>query len=297
MRCISPYVSGGHAFGCGQCMPCRFNQRRTWMHRILLETLCHDKSSFVTLTYNEESLPADGSLRPRDLTLFLKKFRRRFDTQKFRYFAVGEYGDLRGRPHFHLALFNFGPCENGSYLWSAADERARGECQCQNCLGVRSTWGFGRVQVGMLDITSSRYLCGYTTKKMVSKDDPRLAGRQPEFARMSTHPGLGAGALSVLVDRVNSWNLSSRETPSALRHGQKMLPLGSYLKNRLKAELGHEEEDLRDAPGALRAYEELLVMWRNSIRDGTSVRKAFGEANRAYNDALEGRFNKARGTL
>lgn len=296
MRCISPYLIAEHAFGCGQCMPCRVNRRRTWMHRILLEASCHGQNSFVTLTYNSESVPSDGSLRPRHLTLFLKKLRRRFDKLQLRYFAVGEYGDVGGRPHYHLGLFGFGPCESHSYLWGPEDERSRGACQCARCVGVRSTWGMGRVQVARLEVASARYLAGYITKKMTDPSDLRLEGRYPEFARMSTHPGLGALALPGVVTAVDKWR-SHSETPWALTHGRVNLPLGSYLKRVLRKELGCEEEDLRDAPAALRAYEELRIMRARAVENKTSARAEFARENQGYADRLEASARKARGSL
>lgn len=296
MRCIKPFVTAEHAFGCGQCMPCRVNRRRTWMHRIILEARCHASSSFVTLTYNEENVPVDGSLRPDDLTKFLKRFRRRFDSKEYRYFAVGEYGDQSGRPHFHLALFGLGPCENHSYLGFPAYPAAQRGCQCVNCVAVRSTWGLGLVQVARLEIASARYLAGYIVKKLTDVADPRLRGRYPEFARMSTHPGLGALALPVVASAVDKWN-SSMETPSALRHGRVSLPLGSYLKNRLRMELGREKEDVRDAVGAVRAFAELQELRARAVENGSSVRSEVRTDNEGIAARLEAAALKKRGTL
>ena len=47
-------------------------------------------------------------LNPRDLQLFLKRFRKylsNYTDEKIRYYAVGEYGPVHFRPHWHLLLF------------------------------------------------------------------------------------------------------------------------------------------------------------------------------------------------
>lgn len=59
----------------------------------MMEQDRHVCTSFVTLTYDEEHLPPDGSLRKRDLQLYLKRLRRRLP---FRFFAAGEYGERGG---------------------------------------------------------------------------------------------------------------------------------------------------------------------------------------------------------
>jgi len=85
--CRKPIIIGALPVGCGQCIPCRVNRRRVWAHRIVLEAKEHPQNAFVTLTYNEENLPRtrDGipTLRPDDLTLWLKRFRKRSESIAF----------------------------------------------------------------------------------------------------------------------------------------------------------------------------------------------------------------------
>ena len=123
---------GNMPVACGYCDPCRINRRRLWSHRMILESFGHPASCFLTLTYNDDNLPQDGSLKPDDLQLFIKRLRSRL-VYKFRYYAVGEYGDDNGRPHFHGAIFGLGSCVGGLSV--------KGECQCANCSVVRETWG------------------------------------------------------------------------------------------------------------------------------------------------------------
>lgn len=217
MLCIRPFRTGSGEFGCGQCTPCRVNVRRQWTGRILLEANCFADNVFVTLTYRDDP----GELVPEDMTNFLKRFRY-YLQRKVRYFGVGEYGDLRGRPHFHMALFGVSPLEEGI---------------------IAKAWSIGFVHVGDLTKDSAQYLCGYVTKKMTKAEDERLDGRYPEFARMSKDPGIGASALPVLREALapdGDVTLMHRngDVPSTMRTRGKELPLGRYLRGKLRESLG-----------------------------------------------------------
>lgn len=88
---------------CGQCMECRLAYSREWAIRMSHEKLMHAKSSFVTLTFNDACLPRYGQLLKRPLQLFFMRLRKAYGP--FRYVACGEYGEMRRRPHYHVALF------------------------------------------------------------------------------------------------------------------------------------------------------------------------------------------------
>jgi len=153
---------------------------------------------------------------------------------KFRFFAVGEYGDLGGRPHYHAALFGFAPCQGGY--------RRKGECQCSQCSIVRETWGYGHVLVGELTIKSARYITGYVAKKMTRTTDPRLRGRVPEFARMSLKPGIGAYAMDDVASDMLAQPTFGTHDVSALGYGKTSVPLGHYLTRRLRKLRGLSEK-------------------------------------------------------
>lgn len=231
MLCRNPYTQGIHAHPCGQCMPCRLNRRRVWTHRLLLEQLQHGDSSFVTFTYNDESLPADGSLDPKHMQDWLKRFRKAIQPVKVRYFLVGEYGDVTERPHYHAAIFGYPPCH---YLRSRYSSR-RSSC-CLICDQLRDTWGKGHILSGTLEEHSAQYVAGYVTKKLTAKDDARLKGRHPEFARMSLRPGIGADAIHEIASVFLLLNLedTQADVPSALRHGSRLWPLGQFLRRKLR---------------------------------------------------------------
>ena len=61
---------------CGQCIGCRLEKSRVWAMRCMHEASLYPKNCFVTLTYDDDHLPENGSLRPADMTKFLKRLRK-----------------------------------------------------------------------------------------------------------------------------------------------------------------------------------------------------------------------------
>jgi len=304
LLCRNPYMaSGGNAYGCGQCMPCRINRRRMWTHRIMLECTQHSTNSFWTLTYSDDFVPkTEGglpTLDTKELTDFMKRLRFDYQPSKLRYFNVGEYGDITQRPHYHLALFAFPPCDRG-----LTRHDRRGNC-CRICDRVRDLWGKGHVYSGQLEDASAAYIAGYVTKKMTSKEDPRCQGRQPEFARMSLKPGIGAGFIPEVASALLSHNLDSTlsDVPTSLAHGRSAKPLGRYLTRELRKHIGRPP----DAPlSTIQASQEKLRPLQEIARK-TAPKGTYSETYKALILSVnEGRYiqleakanrSKKRGSL
>lgn len=211
----------------------------------MLERLCHSDAAFVTLTYHSDRLPIldnprssalSATLVPKHTQDWLKRLRKSVSPLKIRYYLVGEYGDTTHRPHYHVALFGFPTCLRGR-----TDHR-RASC-CPQCDLIRDTWTHGGVDLGDLTIESAQYLSGYVTKKLdaTHKD---LHGRYPEFARMSLRPGIGRDAMHDVASVLLDFNLedAQADVPSALRHGNRLLPLGRYLRRYLRTLVGMDEK-------------------------------------------------------
>ena len=79
-----------------------------WSVRILDEASYYKTNTFLTLTYNDENLPKDGSLSKEEVQKYLKRLRERLDGREIKFYAAGEYGEDNGRPHYHLILMNVG---------------------------------------------------------------------------------------------------------------------------------------------------------------------------------------------
>lgn len=264
----------------------------------MLESLMHGDSTFITLTYDDEHLPAGGNLVPKDVQNWLKRLRKATAPMRLRYYLVGEYGDTTERPHYHVALFGYPGCSYGiTRFTNLASERS---C-CPRCDQVRSTWGKGSVLLGQLTTESAQYIAGYVTKKMTSANDERLRGRKPEFSRQSLKPGIGVPALATIAETIRNFNLYPLEgdVPSSLRHGKKILPLGRYLRRKLRVLLGKSPNATQETFDKIN--EEMLSVLQVSkdSPDFVSVRSLLlqKDAQKVASMESRSRIYKKRGSI
>lgn len=210
----------------------------------MLEAMQHTDNVFLTLTYADNRLPltenGSSTLRPLDAQLWLKRIREAIAPLRLRFYLVGEYGDESFRPHYHAVLFGVAPCQRGGTLRCVGSTRPNWSECCWLCKLVGETWGYGDVDCRAMDDGLAQYISGYVTKKMTRFDDPRLGGRHPEFARMSLKPGLGSDAMYEVASQLMKYGLDDAwaDVPSVLASGKKLMPLGRYLRRRLRVLLG-----------------------------------------------------------
>lgn len=272
MLCRKPFTKDGAAYPCGQCMPCRYNKRREWTNRLMLESLCHPYNVFFTLTYDDANLPGTGSLVPDHLQLWLKRFRLRVYPNLVRFFAVGEYGDKSGRPHYHGVMFNQRGCEHVFTRYPDASRRC-----CSICELFTDSWGKGNVFLGRFELHSAEYICGYVVKKMTRNDDERLLGRHPEFSRMSRDPGIGVNAMWDVASTMLQYGLDERtaDVPSAVQMGKKVLPYGRTLRRKLRVMIGRDANAPKESTDAIKA--ELQPVRDFAFNNSLSFSKTLAE--------------------
>lgn len=182
---------------CGQCIGCRIKKRQSWTLRCLHEAVLHKDSCFVTLTYDNKHLPADGSLNKKHWQDFAKRVRKHVGP--FRYLHCGEYGSRTFRPHYHALMFG---C---SFMGDALRVETGGSTYPLFNSGVLDgLWGHGLTVFGAIERRSAQYVASYTVKKLTGDQaaeqyrrlDP-FTGEEtyvaPEYATMSRRPGIGAG--------------------------------------------------------------------------------------------------------
>ena len=289
MACKRPFKNGNIEYGCGSCLGCRIVRKKTWKHRILLEARSHITSSFVTLTYDDEHLPGGycdltlnpkdkikaigGTLEPKDTKKFLYRLRTNLNYEnkkareknqpepwpKIRYYLVGEYGEKKQRPHYHLALFGIS-CTGPNPLATKNKQ-----CTCPTCGIINKSWGNANISVGILTKDSAAYVSDYVQKTvkvdgqpimgLTNPKDPKvkkwLNGRHPEYTRMSRKPGIGGSSIDTIVRTLESRYGRSiiRDTgdvPMVLAHGGQTLPLGRYIRNKLRKALGFTDHNLEE---------------------------------------------------
>ena len=92
-------------------------------------------------------------LRKSDLQKFIKRFRyyaSQRSSEKVRYFAIGEYGPVHFRPHYHI-LFYF----SDKALLQACEQI------------VRESWEFGRIDCQLSEGKCSSYVAGYVNSSFL----------------------------------------------------------------------------------------------------------------------------------
>lgn len=177
-------------------MSCRLAKAQDWATRIHHEASLHDANCFVTLTFSDEFLPSDLSVRPRHLQLFMKRLRKRLGHERVRYFGCGEYGDRSLRPHYHVLLFGYAPRDQVPWRRSASGFVVNRSAE------LEEVWPFGHVEVGSVTTQSAGYVARYVTKKQTGDAALEHYTRihpttgfpwqvVPEFLLMSRRPGIG----------------------------------------------------------------------------------------------------------
>lgn len=191
---------------CGQCIGCRLEKSRQWAIRCVYEAQMYDSNCFITLTYDNEHLPKDHSLKLEHFQKFFKLLRKRFKGEKsifdesrgkhirpIRYFHCGEYGDEYSRPHYHACVFNFDFPDKE--LWKTTNGVNLYTSEICN-----SIWKKGYCVIGDVTFDSAAYVARYITKKLNNDDeaytrinfiDGEIFPVKPEYATMSRNGGIG----------------------------------------------------------------------------------------------------------
>lgn len=172
------------AVPCGKCPECIKARVNAWLFRFgnELERSCNPL--FVTLTYDAEHIPYanveydyanmeaelyNPTLKKKDFQTFMKLLRyyhkETGNDKKLKYYACGEYGARRGRPHYHMVLLNLA-----------------------NADLIRKAWKGGRVDIKPMKDGALRYVLKYMAKSKVTNED-----KQKEFALVSQ--GIGTNYL------------------------------------------------------------------------------------------------------
>jgi len=183
---------------CGKCIGCRLDRSREWAARAVIESKMHEFNCFITLTYNDENLPPGKTLVKRDFQLFMKRFRKHAGIP-IRYYHCGEYGDKDQRPHYHALIFG--------YDFPDKKLHSKGKSKKGHDIFKSETleklWGLGFCTISKLNYETAAYTARYVMKKItgekaethyrtINPDTGEVFDRLPEYATMSTNPGIGA---------------------------------------------------------------------------------------------------------
>jgi len=172
------------------------DRAKAWALRCVHEAEMHEQNCFVTLTYDNENLPVGGSIDKREVQLFMKRLRKCAEPFLVRFYACGEYGAERGRPHYHILLFGYDfPDKELLYVqptkgrWAITGSSYK--VFKSELLG--SLWTKGFCTLGEVTFESAGYCARYIGKKIggdMAKE--HYKGKEPEFCLMSRRPGIGS---------------------------------------------------------------------------------------------------------
>lgn len=180
---MCPYPIYVHKHGidvpCGKCGYCLRRSINDWVIRCKYEHMkCHS-AYFLTLTFSEvpEGLLDDAKSFRRPLQLFFKRCRK-FGLS-FRYFAIGDYGDTYGRPHYHVLFYSDIPVDTDLIhsLWSSKTHQEN-----------------GFVKVDLYSVHRCRYVVEYALLGRLDHD--ASSGKPKPFTVMSKRPAIGSSFLT-----------------------------------------------------------------------------------------------------
>lgn len=215
-------IDGIVTIPCGKCIGCRLDYSRQWANRCMLEMQYHEEAWFVTLTYDQAHVPLSWytdpdtgeafqamTLRKRDFQLFMKRLRKEYEPQKIRFFAAGEYGDKKLRPHYHVILFGLHIDDLQLYEEHVGDfpyytsERLQKvwDSGLDNWIDLKyiSKGGItplatrGMVIIAPVNWQTCAYVARYVIKKQKGPASAvyQLHNIEPPFSLMSRKPGIG----------------------------------------------------------------------------------------------------------
>lgn len=260
----------GGVHPCGQCRPCRINNRKKKTTRTVLEAQMHEHALFVTLTYNAKFLPTEtvdpdtgeirkfetGVLSVDHLQKFKKRLLKHFPPRTVRFFGCGEYGDDNLRPHYHLVLWGI-PIEKSEAIYKSWTHPRTKEPYCDRArLDIqvpRSAWDVGQ------------YCSAYTMKNQTRPDARGLDGRPPEFVLSSKGIGVkSVDALSAALSSVSSqaYIEYNGDIPRVLHLMGKQMPIDRYLRGKILDVLQKTPELM--AKGEARYKEEMSALYERA---------------------------------
>lgn len=248
---------------CGVCPACKQNKSRDWAYRLYCEQRLHEKSVFVTLTYDDEhierlKLSPRGlySLDKAELQGFMKRLRGNYG-KPLRYYGIGEYGGKSCRPHYHLIVFGLGE---------------------EDLRVIQKSWEFGFVYVGSVTPRSVSYVARYCTKKIFKDSlDYEAECILPEFSLQSLKPGIGFGAIDKAIRRTKDGRYFGWFNGSRIR-------VPRYFLEKIRTDL----ERLKGRRFAVDSEDKIVQAYEESGKD------RFAEQMQAERNVISKRSNRKK---
>lgn len=188
---------------CGKCIGCKLETSRQWAIRCMNEAKMYQDNCFITLTYDDNTLPCtpEGipTLEKRDFQLFMKSLRKK-NGPNIRFFHCGEYGELFDRPHHHACIFNFDFPDKMQVGRS-------GNFPIYESEQLEKLWPHGFHTIAAVTWETAAYTARYITKKITGEQaDAHYEQREPEYTTMSRRPGIGKPWFDKFMDDLYNYD-------------------------------------------------------------------------------------------
>lgn len=219
---------------CGKCERCIERRKMEWGFRMEQELKVCKTAYFITLTYNNKNVPYNETMYDKetkqevikkryykktlnryDLEKFIKRLRqnhkRTGDTKesvwnnlkkedKIKFYAAGEYGEDRFRPHYHLIIYN-------------TSEQA-----------ILKSWKLGSIDIQKASSRTIGYLMKYLDKRIGAEKDYTKA---KEFNTMSE--GIGKNYITKNKD----WHRRNIDVLFVTNSNGVRIPMPKYYRNQI----------------------------------------------------------------
>lgn len=171
---------------CGKCYECKSKRAVDWGLRARHEIACHDENCFITLTYDNESLPSFLIVKS-EFQKFIKRLRKKLKT-KIRYMVSHEYGGKTGRPHHHAIIFGWNP-SNQKFLMDAPSGEPLFISK-----EIDELWKHGFHSIGTANEKTAYYIASYSLKStthIVVDPITNVAHKVTDSMDTSKRPSIG----------------------------------------------------------------------------------------------------------
>lgn len=150
---------------CGFCYECKKERARNWTYKLWLETKNYDvnENCFLTLTYSDQHIPKNQSLKKKDLQDFIKRLRKNLKLKNIKYFGAGEYGERTRRPHYHIIILGYRPND----IIKMHGVKSKKNKIMYKSETIRKTWGMGRITVQPFAKNEIGYLTLYIEENRI----------------------------------------------------------------------------------------------------------------------------------
>lgn len=241
---------------CQKCEACRLAKSKEWMERCMLEQKEWKYNEMITLTYSDEHLPKNQgidmqtgevldveTLRYEDFQEFKKRLLRYWDyhykEKDIRFYMCGEYGDKRGRPHYHAIFFNLNIRDKEFHKYS--DEGF----PLFTSKIIEKLWGKGWVQINEVNEKTCAYVARYILKKQKGKGSKQYyeaMGKVPEFTKCSNRPGIANNYYQKHKDDIYEYDKLVLKTNS----GAQQIKPSSYYDRLFDADEHEKMEEIKE---------------------------------------------------